>query len=67
MNGRITSVLLNTFNWRSVSPLALMNLFLRNHESCKQFPTLAVSVCLGYKVMVNQLALENSGFDQHII
>jgi hypothetical protein len=36
-------------------------------KSCKRFPTLAVSVCLGYKVMANQLALENGGFDWHII
>ena len=36
-------------------------------ESCKRFPTLAVSVCLGYKVMENQLALETGGFDWHVI
>ena len=34
-------------------------------ESCKRFPTLAVSVCLGFKVMSNQLALETGGFDWH--
>lgn len=28
---------------------------------------LAVSICLGYKVMANQLALETSGFDWHTI
>ena len=36
-------------------------------ESCKRFPTLSVSVCLGYKVMSNQLALETDGFDWHTI
>jgi hypothetical protein len=36
-------------------------------ESCKRFPTLAVSVCLGYEVMANQLALETGGFDCHTL
>jgi hypothetical protein len=36
-------------------------------ESCKRFPTLAVSVCLDYKVMANQLALEGGGFNWHTI
>jgi hypothetical protein len=31
-------------------------------ESCKRFPTLAVSVCLGYKAMANQLAIKTGGF-----
>ena len=35
MNGGITSVLLNTFNWRNPS-LTLVNLFLRNHVSDSQ-------------------------------
>ena len=62
MNGRTTSILLNTFNWRNPSP-TLVNLFFQ--ESCKQFPTLAVSISLGFHVMENQLALENSGFNLH--
>jgi hypothetical protein len=33
MNGGITSVLLNTFNWRNPSPLTVVNPFLRNHVS----------------------------------
>ena len=36
MNGRITSVLLNTFSWRNPS-LTLVNLFLRNHVSNSQY------------------------------
>jgi hypothetical protein len=36
-------------------------------ESCKRFPTLAVSVCSGYQVMANQLALEIGGFKWHTI
>ena len=35
VNGRITSVLLNTFNWRNPS-LTLVNVFLRNHVSDSQ-------------------------------
>jgi hypothetical protein len=36
-------------------------------DSCKRFPTLAVSVSLGYKLMANQLAVENGGFNWHTI
>jgi hypothetical protein len=36
-------------------------------ESCKRFPTLAVSVCLDYEVMVNRFALGIGGFDWHVI
>lgn len=36
-------------------------------QSCERFPTLAVSVCLDYKVTANQLALEAGGFNWHTI
>jgi hypothetical protein len=63
MNDGITSILLNTFNWRDLSrDLSLTFVIL---SLCKQSPTLAVSVCLGFKVMENQLALETGGFDWH--
>jgi hypothetical protein len=45
--------------------LGLRNSFFE--ESCKRFPTLAVSVCLGWELMANKLALETGGFDWHTI
>jgi hypothetical protein len=63
--------------WRNYFPtvehLQLEEPFSPDHrefffkESCKRFPTLAVSVCSGYKVMVNQLANTTGGFKWHSI
>lgn len=55
--------------FRTVEHLQLEEAFSLNlrksffEESCKRFPTLAVSVSLGYNVMANQLALETGGFN----